>query len=978
MRQERWHRVEELFHSALEREPSGRAAFLAAACGEDATLKREVEALLAADGDAGSFLERDGEPASGALEPNRVLGSYEIVSLIGRGGMGEVYRARDTRLARDVAIKVLPQSVLFEEGDEQLDPADTKWATTLLPLQDSMPTARREKLSGERDATATDDARRTSTEGGVPNPELDPALVLDRVRSREAELLRRFEAEALLTASVQHPAVVPVYERGQLPDGRQFYAMKLVSGRSLRELIDECKTLADRTALLPNVIAVTDALAHAHWQRIVHRDVKPSNIIVGEFGEALLIDWGVAKNLRTDSKAPQSTAVQAGADRTALGAIIGTPAYMSPEQAKGLPIDERADVFSLGATLYHLLAGRAPYEGDTVEILPKVARGDYTPLSQVEPAVPSELAAIVNKAMMSQPADRYPTARELAEELRRFQTGQLVLSHRYSPRDLLIRWARRNQPLLIAVAVFFTLAAVGSVISVRRILSERDRANREAEASQRVSQFMTEMFRVSDPSEARGNNITAREILDKASKQIEGGLTRDPEVQARLMDAMARVFQSLGLYAKARPLEEKSVESRRKLLGPEHVDTLRSMNVLASIVKDEGHYAEAEKLHRQVLEARRRVLGPEHSDTLDSMNNLAIVEHHLGKYAEAAALQRQVIDIRSRLLGREHPRTLASMHNLAYAEQVQGHYAEAEKLNREILEIRRRTLGAEHPETLNSMHNLAIVENAQGHYASAQKLAREVLEIQRRVLGPEHPTTLKSMHNLADDESSAGHSSEAERLFLEVVEITRRVLGPQHPDLIKPLGGLAVVYLDQKRFADAEKILREALDLSRRALGPEHPDTLRILHKLAEDQSLQRRYDEAEKLYREVLETQRRVLPPEHPHILATMFGVANLEARQGRYDEAERMQLETLAIRRRVLGPAHPAVGESLYSLGTVAALQGDRKSALDYLRQAIDHGLSGSNLRAFDTDEDLRPLRGDAQFEALAAEAKKRLQGH
>src|SRR5262249_4718488 len=232
---ERWTRIQELFHSALERAPTERATFLAASCGDDTSLLIEVEALLAADDEASGFLEHDRDRPAQPLEPGHSFGSYRILGLIGRGGMGEVYRARDTRLEREVAIKVL--------------------------------------------------ARRGTV------------VVFQDVLERDAQTLSRFEREALLTASVQHPAVVPIYERGELPDGRPFYAMKLVGGRSLRELIEERKTLADRMALLPNVIAVAEALAHAHWQRVVHRDVKPSNVIVGEFGETVLIDWGLAKSL---------------------------------------------------------------------------------------------------------------------------------------------------------------------------------------------------------------------------------------------------------------------------------------------------------------------------------------------------------------------------------------------------------------------------------------------------------------------------------------------------------------------------------------------------------------------------------------------------------------------------------------------------------------------------------------------------------
>ena len=386
MNPKRWEQIDELFHAAVAMESAARSEFLRAACSEDPALRSEVEALLAADHSAGDFLENRPEAGS-ELQPGLRLGGYQIIGLIGRGGMGEVYRAHDARLSREVALKVLPQSRA----------ADSK---------------------------------------------------------RFGSLFRRFESEALLTANVQHPAVVPIYERGELSDGRPFYSMKLISGRSLRELIDERKNLADRIALLPNVIAVAEALAHAHTRRVVHRDVKPSNIIMGEFGETVLIDWGVAKDLVDGCGKELPSYSSSATDRTEVGAIIGTPAYMSPEQARGSRVDERADVFSLGATLYHLLAGRAPYEGDTEAILPQVMRGDHPPLTQGQPEIPGELAAIVNRAMEREAARRYPTARQLAEDLRRFQTGQLVLSHRYSARELLIRWMKRHRPLLVASVAF--------------------------------------------------------------------------------------------------------------------------------------------------------------------------------------------------------------------------------------------------------------------------------------------------------------------------------------------------------------------------------------------------------------------------------------------------------------------------------------------------------------------------------------------
>jgi serine/threonine protein kinase len=265
------------------------------------------------------------------------------------------------------------------------------------------------------------------------------------------ELLRdsasevRFIREALVTARLEHPNIVPVYEAGRWPSGEPFYTMKLVSGRPLSEVIKASGSFTERLALLPAAIAVADAIGYAHSKRVIHRDIKPHNVIVGDFGETVVIDWGLAKDLnaRDGDDVPIERAAVGSADATTLGDVMGTPAYMPPEQARGEVVDERADVYSIGALLYHLLAGVAPYaptEAATIpsptQVIADVVLRPPVPLEQREPAVPVELCTLVLKAMARDPADRYPTAKELADDLKRYQTGQLVRAHRYSTQRL--------------------------------------------------------------------------------------------------------------------------------------------------------------------------------------------------------------------------------------------------------------------------------------------------------------------------------------------------------------------------------------------------------------------------------------------------------------------------------------------------------------------------------------------------------------
>jgi len=300
----------------------------------------------------------------------------------------------------------------------------------------------------------------------------------------------RFVREAMITARLEHPAIVPVHDIGRWPSGEPFYSMKLISGRSLHDVVLDTPALDERLALLPNVIAVADAIAYAHSQGIIHRDLKPANVLVGSFGETVVIDWGLAKDLRATGDGEAGLAPEgerghlpASADERSLtvaGAVLGTPCYMPPEQARGEPVDERADVYALGALLYEVLAGEPPYRGDA-NPLRAVLAGPPAPLEVKQPMSPPDLGAIARKAMARRPDDRYPSARELALDLRRFQTGRLVSAHVYSRRMLVKRWLRRYRvPVIVAAVALVILAAVGAV-SVDRVVTERDVARRRAD-----------------------------------------------------------------------------------------------------------------------------------------------------------------------------------------------------------------------------------------------------------------------------------------------------------------------------------------------------------------------------------------------------------------------------------------------------------------------------------------------------------------
>jgi eukaryotic-like serine/threonine-protein kinase len=308
-------------------------------------------------------------------------------------------------------------------------------------------------------------------------------VAIKELLPKNRDAARRFEREARITARLQHPAIIHVYEAGVWPGGEPFYAMPLVPGRSLDKVVAERKTLDERLGLLPNVIAVADALAYAHNANVIHRDLKPANVLVGEFGETVVIDWGLAKDLgvHSDPKESLQMRLRATAEETMSGGVVGTPAYMPPEQARGDGVDQRADVYALGALLYKVLAGEAPYRGSGAKsVLEQVKQGPPIPVQDREPGAPPDLIAIVAKAMARDPDDRYITASELAQDLKRFETGQLVGAHRYSIGELLRRWLRRHRVAVsIAGMAAIALIVIG-LLSVQRIVRERIRADAAA------------------------------------------------------------------------------------------------------------------------------------------------------------------------------------------------------------------------------------------------------------------------------------------------------------------------------------------------------------------------------------------------------------------------------------------------------------------------------------------------------------------
>jgi tetratricopeptide (TPR) repeat protein len=687
---------------------------------------------------------------------------------------------------------------------------------------------------------------------------LGRTVALKELQAATSPDARRFVREALVTARLQHPAIVPIYEAGRWPGGVPFYAMKLVSGRSLDALIRTTGGgLAGRLALLPHLLAVAEAVAYAHSQRIVHRDLKPANVLVGGFGETVVVDWGLAKDLGTPPAGEEPVAAAApaaGDDETVAGAVLGTPAYMAPEQARGEAVDERADVYALGAMLYYLLAGAPPRSGTTLrEVLAAAATERPRPVTEREPATPPDLAAIVEKAMEADPARRYPTAGELAEDLRRFQTGQLVSAHRYSPGELLRRWVRQHRAVVTVASVLslaLAAAVAGGFLAVRRQAriaeAERDRARVAAAKAEQVNAFLREMLGSADPR-TEGREVTVASVLDRASERLDR-LADQPELRADLQLTLGQTYQGLGLLDPAERLVRAALVERERLLGPQSADAARARAALAGVLLDRGDLAAAEALYRRSIAAFDRLGEADDEQALAARADLAATLQNLGRFDEAEVLDRDVIERQTRVFGPGSAEVAASLHNLGVVLGQRGDWSEAAALHRQALEIVRRVRGPRSPEVASALNAVANALESQGDLAGAETLYRESLSLQRDVLGPEHPDTVHSVYSLAYLLRSRGEAREAEALCREELALRGRVLPDTHPMVAALLQVLGLSLLDQGRSGEAEPLLRESLRLRRRALPAGHWLVASSEGVLGECLTRRGRYREAEAL----------------------------------------------------------------------------------------------------------------------------------
>jgi serine/threonine-protein kinase len=675
------------------------------------------------------------------------------------------------------------------------------------------------------------------------------AVKLIRRGLDDASMLARFRAERQILARLEHPGIARLIDAGATEEGWPFFVMEHVEGQRIDAYADAARLdTHSRLALFRSVCA---AVQYAHQNLVVHRDIKPANILVRADGQPKLLDFGVAK-LLDPVAAGQTTS-------TAFAPL--TPAYASPEQVLGQPVSTATDVYSLGVLLYELLTGRSPYDapsGAPMELLTSVVEKE--PLGS---GLHGDLDDVLMMALRKEPSRRYPSVEAFSEDVRRYLAGLPVAARKGTWSYRTGKFIRRNRLPLAAAVVVLALGAAfaaSTAAQARRVARERDKA-------ERVAEFLEGVFTVADPRKPPGSAVTAREMLDQGAARIESELAGEPEVQAALMYTMGRVYWRLGLYDQAAPLLEKSLLTRRRVLGGDHRDVAASLQTLGNVLVEKGDHARAESLLMEALAIRRRMRPVEPLELAGSLTALGNLRGDTGDYNGAEPLYREALDLRRGALGAQHMQVARSINNVALAREKLGDFAQAEALHREALAMRRALLGSDHPEVARSLNNLGVVLLQKGDVGGAEAALAESLAIKRRLLGDWHPDVAHSANNLANVLLRRPDYAGAEALYREALAIHRKRLGDEHPEVALFMMNIARALRGKGDATGSEALHREALAMSRRLLGNDHPNVATCLYNLAELLCEQGRAREGQAMARESLEIRRRTVPAGHPYV---------------------------------------------------------------------------------------------------------------
>lgn len=927
---ERIRRAMELFRSVVRLDAADRAAFLDERCGGDAELRAEVANLLRHDD-----------------------GSSENADILVGAGAEALAEAFRTTLAAT-------------PGGSQKEPG---------PPRRQLGRYRVLRRIGSGGMATVYEGEQDHPKRRVALKVIAPGLLTPKFRER-------FELESQVLARLQHPGIAQIFDAGtdQGEHGdTPFIVMELIDGKTLNHFMRA--TSLDTKSRLKLFLDICAAVEHAHRNGVIHRDLKPGNILVDESGQPKVLDFGIAR--LTDD--PEATR------KTTAGQFLGTLPYMSPEQVSGdqAAVDIRSDVYALGVILFELLCDCLPIDVSSSSV-PEAARviteSEPPRLGRMSRTYRGDLETIVAKTLEKRPDRRYATVSELATDIERFLSKQPILARApttsYQLRKMV---ARHKLPFAFAATTVMLITGFAvwmTVLYARTATAERLAAS-EAATAQRTTTFLVDLFKGAQPREQRSRSVTVVEALERGAERLETELKDEPAVRSQLLNAIGMVYTDLGYYKKARAILDESLSDAHQV--PEDGADANKADVLSSrgiLQGDLGNFAAAERLHREAVEIRlrarpgdrialanemnslgaalvqldriqeardvledaldmrRAVLGEVHSETAESLHNLAMVIRRDGQLAEAQRLLRRALEVQQSVLSEDHPDLILTHYNLGELYRDLGNREASRRYYEQSLKLARRVYPADHPELAVALDGVAKAWYDAGDYAGAAGLFRETMEISGRHFGEAHPRGIAAQYNLATAQMMLGDLGAARRNFQECAEACREFYGPDHPQTGVALVGHSVVLRQLGRLEEAMQAAIESQRIKRSAYASDHLSLAMSIHTLAEVQCARGELDECEALCDEALAMRRRLFGEQHREVGQSLMLSARLQLVRGHPETAVLQYQEALGILEATLGARHPDVAALLYEMGEALLRAGDAVHAEAKLRSAVEIG--------------------------------------
>jgi serine/threonine-protein kinase len=894
MNSDRWQKIEFLFEEALKLDSSERENYLFKESGDDKEIFDEVISLLREDSNIHTILREDlSGPAKLSDSINyegKVIGTYKIIQKIATGGMGSVF--------------------LAERADGQFE----------------------QKV----------------------------ALKLIKAGLNSLEIIKRFQYERQILARLQHPNIARLLDGGLTDEGLPYFTMEYVEGEPIDKYCNTHNLSIDERLKL--FLKVCSAIHYAHRNLVIHRDLKPGNILITKDGNVKLLDFGIAKVFTEDEDVEQTM-------MTRTGLFVMTPEYASPEQIRGEVITTATDVYSLGLILYQLLTGSFPYEIKSITPLElervichtnpdkpstlvtktfktavekdsnKIFEQRNIDAVKLRKKLLGDLDNICLMALRKEPERRYSSAEQFKNDIEKYLEGLPVIAHPPTIKYRTSKFIQRHKAGLTAGALALILISFLTTFYFIQLKEERDRAQLEATKSAKVSEFLQNIFEVSDPSESRGQNITARELLDRGATKIEAELKDQPDVKATMQEVIGRVYTKLGLYNEAEPMIENSLKIRSELFGAKSIESSKSLTALGILSNLQGNYEKAEELLTEAINIQKDLLPENELEKGKALNELATNYSITGKFDKSDSLYKKVIELYYKNNIKENETLFTVMNNLALSMHESGNFDEADSLFRLAYNHQKKFYDNKpHPELATTTYNYAQLLRDRGNLDEAEKMFKESLEMDKILNGPEHPDVAYSLQGLASIYRTTGKYSESEKLYRESLQIRRKLLGDEHPDVGHSLTNFGLLLIAMKNYDEAEKIFNEALNIQLKNLGEEHRSVTNIYERLGAVYLGKGELKKAERLYNKALSINKKILGENHFATASDFINLSKVKSAMKDFESAIVLCKKGIELAETVEGK------ESAFLTGTYSILakiyleKGDFKTSDSLYRISIN----------------------------------------